>query len=655
MKIRNIGILAQVDAGKTTITEQMLYLAGELKSIGSVDKGTSFTDSMSVERERGISVRATTISFNWNDLKINLIDTPGHKDFASEVERSLTALDGAILVISAVEGVEAQTETLWKALQNLQIPTLIFINKIDRMNSDTELVLENIVSNLTPDIIQLQNPVQEAKAEADISKICLKTIPELNPELYAEYVEKIAETDDELLEKYLEGRSIKSDELISYFQKAVTKTQLYPVLFGIAKNGIGIPELLAAVQNYLPAPKIAECSEFSASIFKIENNKKLGKLAYLKINSGELRVKDNVKNSNLNLEEQINQIFVSTVKGFKSDNILSSGDIGVVKGLSSSRIGDSLGEQVPHQVYSLGISPLTVQVSAKEEKNYTDLAHALELLNSEEPNLNFQWLRGEREFNLDVMGLIHIQILEETIRSRFEIEVEISEPSIIYKESPTIKGTGFEAYTMPKPCWAVVKFEIEPGETGSGVVYKNCVSVDKIAQKYLNEVERTIPVVMKQGILGWEVTDLKITLIDGEDHFLHSRPNNFIMATQMGLRRGLQNCKMGLLEPIMSYVIEVPEDKCGRVMSDMTRLRGEFEPPDLMNGKALIRGLVPAATTLNYQIELYSFTSGKGKFSTQFHSYQPCELKEGTTREYKGIDPLDKAKYIMKMRKLLTE
>jgi ribosomal protection tetracycline resistance protein len=651
--IRNIGIVAHVDAGKTTITEQMLFLSGKLRKLGSVDTGTSVTDNLSVEKERGISVRAAAIRFEFQNTIFNLIDTPGHSDFSGEVERALSVLDGAILIVSAAEGIESQTTLLWNYLKALNIPTIIFINKIDRMNSDVEKVIEDIQANLTQQIIVMQNPIREASPDAEIKVIDLN-----NPDTrwFTDLSEKVAEQDDDLLEKYLEGEKLKTDDVLSSFKMSCRTVKLYPVLLGIAKTGIGIKELLSAIIQYLPPPEIKKVSsDLSARVFKIQHNPILGRLAFVRIFSGSIKPRDQIHNATRSIDEKVNQIKYLSVRGWQEISELATGEVGVVSGLKSAQIGDQLGVPSEIEYPHLSVSPFIVQVVAEDPADYTALAEALSILNLEEPNLNFNWDREERQLSIEVMGYIHIQILQQTILDRFGLNVILTDPAIIYKETPSKPAEGFEQYTMPKPCWAVCRFQIEPGITGSGIQYNSQVSTDKIAAKYQKEIERNIPKALQQGPKGWEITDIKITLIDGEDHEIHSRPENFIIATNIALMKALTSAKTNLLEPILFYSISISEEKCGRVMSDIIQRRGTYETPELANGIALIKGTVPAATTLDYQLILNSTSAGKAAFRTNFHSYQKCATKDGIVRTYKGINPLDRSKYILKMRGAIIE
>ncbi len=647
-KMRNIGILAHVDAGKTTITEQILFLAGELHRLGNVDAGSSVSDSMKVEQERGISVRSAALRFEYQNVIFNLIDTPGHSDFSGEVERALSVLDGAILVISAAEGIQAQTTVLWQYLRTLAIPTIIFINKIDRITADVEGVLDGIEASLSPHFVLLQRPVAQASMDANIVPWDADIAAD---EWFSGNVDKIVEQDDTLLMRYLEGEALSTQELAISLGVSCRAAKLHPVLLGVAKRGVGISELLQGIIDFLPQPAMAAAPEpLAARVFKIIHDPGLGKITFLRVFGGKFQPRDLLHNATRGIDEKVNMIKVHRASGWQDTPYAAAGDVVAVAGLKSAAVGDVLGTDLLPEKPLLSVAPFSVQVVAEDPTDYTALAQALGILNAEEPNLNFVWDRDERTFTVEVMGYIHIQILQQIIHDRFAIAARLTEPIIIYRETPLQTATGSEAYTMPKPCWAVVSYRIAPGKPGSGLVYHSEVSVDKIASKYQKEIQRMLPGALKQGPLGWQVTDIDITLIDGEDHEVHSRPGDFTIATMMAVMKGLTQRGTTLLEPVFAYSITIEEDKCGRVMTDIIKMRGSYEPPVIQRGFATISGVVPAATSLDYQITLSSISSGKAVFYTHFSGYRPCAVAEGSIRPYNGVHPLDRSKFILKMR-----
>ncbi len=648
-KIRNIALFAHVDAGKTTITENLLFSGGNIRTKGNVDKGTSQTDFLEIEKEKGISVRSACVSFQKSEFTINLIDTPGHIDFSSETERALSAIDGAVLIISAVEGVQSHTETLWHLLQKLNIPTIFFINKIDRSGADVELVIDEINKILTKNTISLQKAENEASDSAFVSNLFNE-----NTETNIELIETIAEQNEPLLERFLDDETITFNELRTNLQQAVHSCKLFPVLFGAAKNEVGTAELLDAIIDYLPAPK-AENNELSGYIYKVEHDKTLGKICHVRLFSGKLKKRDIVYNATQETEEKIAQIKKVYTQKYVDIEDIESGDIAAVTGLTKAKAGDIIGRADFERKNQLidEISLLTVKVTAKNSADAPKLLSAFQQLSDEDPALNMQWLNDLRELHINIKGEIQLEILTEILKSRFSIEAEFDKPVVIYKETPAKVGEGYVRYWMPKPCWAIMRFKIEPAPRGSGVEYKSEVSFNKIKQRYQNQVEQTIPKALKQGIKGWEVTDLKITLINGEDHEIHTHPPDFAIATPMGIMDGLQNCDTVLLEPILSFRITAPEEMLGTIASDLTKMRAEFGNPQFENGKVILEGKVPVATSMDYPIKLASVTGGKGKISTQFDSYRECALEHGKTIPYRGISPLDTAKYILHARNAL--
>jgi ribosomal protection tetracycline resistance protein len=646
--IKNIGIFAHVDAGKTSITEHFLFAAGQIKSIGSVDEGSTVSDEMSIEKERGISVKSSYISFEIDDHLINLVDTPGHVDFSSELERSLLVIEGAVLLLSAVEGVQAHTLTIWNALRKRHIPTIFFINKIDRPGADSQQVIEDIKKELTDSLIELNTVDQEGKDNAGTKELFKAN--KLNDTI----LEALSEQSDEILENYLEGNPVDFDLAEKVLREAVHTCQVYPVLCGSAKFSVGINELIQSVINYLPNFPQAKHDTPSGIVFGIKHEKD-GKYALVKLLSGSIKVKDLIQYSENAHEEKINALRKKLGAKYIQLDALHAGDIAEVSGLKEAKTGDRIGEIENEKTKKaiLKTPLLTVQIKAEEEKHYADLAKALQILTEEDPYLDFEWIKEEQELHVKVMGWMQMQIIERILEDRFGLIAKFEDPTVIYKETPSKTGEGFVQYWMPKPCWAILKFKIEAGERGSGVFYESKISVDDVHQKYQNEVERTIPNALKQGIKGWEVTDIKISLIEGEDHEIHSRPGDFKIATPMGIMNGLNEIGTTLLEPILSFKITAPEDLLGKITSDIIQMRGTFNSPETENDMFIIQGTMPLATSIDYPVKLSSRSGGKAKISTEFHSYQACKDEEGVIREYKGISPLDTAKYILKARKAI--
>jgi len=646
-RIRNLGILAHVDAGKTTVTDQMLYLSGSTRAVGNVDKGTSLSDALEVEKKRGISVRASTMSFAWREVQINLIDTPGHVDFSAEVERSLRVLDCAVLVLSAVEGIQAQSEPIWDALAAMGIPTLLFINKIDRKGADVTGVFAELQRTFSPDVVLLNRADNEGFDEAGID--------ELSAEQTIVLIEKVAEQDDELLERYLDGKVSESQVVQAALVQAIHNRKLFPVMCGAAKSRAGIEALLDAIVCYLPDATTQVDRPVSGVVYRIDHDDRFGRIAGVRLFAGYLQTRDTVVNYTADRHEKIAQIKRSTSNKLEDVGTLAAGDIGFLCGLPDVQIGDILGEPEPVPGdYALSEPLLSVQVRPIDETEHTPLAKALQQLASEDPHLNFRWYGEERELHVKIMGAIQIEILTAILTTRFGIAAEFSDPTVIYRETPATQAYGGDSYTMPKPCWAIVNYLLEPGPRGSGIEYHTEVNVDQIKLKYQKEIEASIADALRQGIKGWEVTDLKITLVDGSDHVLHSRPGNFKLATNIALMQGLMAADTILLEPYLAYRITGPEAIVGKVTADIVEMRGSFEPAEMVAGQFVLRGRFPLATSMDYAIRLNGLAGGKAKMTLRFDGYEECPPGQGVEREYKGISPLDRSKYILLMRGAIT-
>ena len=650
-KIKNIGILAHVDAGKTTITENFLFLSGETRQRGSVDDGSTVTDQLEVERQRGISVRSTYVSFRWKDTFINLLDTPGHVDFSAEVERVLRVLDGAIVVMSAVEGVQAHTVTIVERLKEMDIPFLIFINKIDRDGADFETLLYDIKKDLQLAPIPLWAPSDEGTPLANIYPYWDSSIPSNFQELDEKVIESIIELDDALIEQYLDENPILRSDLWKSAHKNIHQKKLTPVVTGMAKKNIGMEALLNAILEYLPDTTQETNRPLAALVFKIEHHKRYGRLAHIKVFEGAIHPKETVFNNRVNEERKVGLTKKMTLNKLADVDSITAGNIGLITGIADIYAGDILGNPKPiPESKTLQQPIMTIQVIPNAIQDYNALGQALQILDSEDPSLGLKWYKDEYEFHIQIMGAIQTEILKDQLSKRFGVETTLENPTIIYKERPLKQAEGYIRYWMPKPCWAIMTFLIEPGAIGSGVVYSSQVRQSDIHLKYQNEIERTIPRALKQGIKGWEVTDIKITLIAGEDHVMHTKPGDFILATPMGIMKGLQAAGTELLEPVLSFTIKAPEEHLGKIAGDLTRMRARFANPVFETGNFILNGFVPAASAVDYGIKLSSVTSGKGRIHLKLHGYEPCPKGEGTTRAYKGVSPLDESKWILHQR-----
>ena len=634
-QIRNIGIFAHVDAGKTTLSEQLLAHAGAIRIKGSVDSGTAHTDTLPVERRRGISVKATCVSFRHKDVRINLIDTPGHVDFSAEVERSLWALDAAVLVVCAVEGVQPQTEVLFNAMAEQRIPVIFFLNKTDRVGADPERVLGQIHRLLTKKAVMI------ADAEAVTELIC--------------------EQDDELFERYLNGEAFDDDLLRQRLSQLSRNTEAYPVLCGSALRDEGVSPLLDAIADFFPAPK--PCGDLCGVVFAAQHDRSLGRGVWVRLFGGALENRapialpagtDPVTGEQKTESFKISQIF--DPDGNPTGKLLP-GDIGIVYGLGNIPIGHVLGnaDLVPRRIEPgrLRTPLITVQVIPEKPEQMQALHQACTVLSGEDPLLQAQYIRALNELHLQVMGTIQLEILEEVLKTRFDLNVTFTPPAIIYRETVAQSCEGFVAYLAPKPCWAILRFRIDPAPRGSGVTFKSEVPVRTVKAQYQNQVAQAMPLALNQGRLGWQVTDVNITLIDGGDHQFHTHPLDFIVATPMAIQDGLRNGGSTLLEPILDVRFLLPPESVGRVISDVSTMRGEVLDSFSDGERMILNARIPVQSSLDYSITLASFTGGRGAMSVRLHGYRECPLELGATAKRRNVDPLDTSKYILAARSAL--
>ena len=650
-KMINIGIVAHVDAGKTTLTEQMLYLSGAVRQVGNVDEGTAQTDWLPVERARGISVKASSVIFDWKDTQINLIDTPGHVDFSGEVERTLSVLDAAVLVVSAVEGIQSQTEVLMDAFASMHLPYILFINKLDRAGSDYASVLEELKKYLRSqgkEIFAINFPVGEGESGCRVSLHPLD-----DPMIREELVLLLAEKQEALMDQYLEEGDLPDDTLFSALREAVKETRVVPVVCGASKENIGVDMLLDSIVVWLQ-PDVGKVDEaLSGQVYKVEHDQAMGKIAHVRLFSGMVKNRDAIYLPRTDSEEKVTQI--RRISGRKQSDIgaVYAGEIAALCGLSSVRAGDMIGHLAPKREYQMAVPLLTVQILPVDPEQLMPLVNALQELADEDPLLEFEWLQNEKELHIKITGNIQLEILTVLLKERYGLDVVFSEASVIYKETPTRCGEGFEAYTMPKPCWAVVHFRIEPLPRGSGLQYASVIPNKQMLYRYQTHVETAVPRALKQGLYGWEVTDLKVTLIGGEHHVLHTHPLDFFVATPMGNMNGLENTGTTLLEPILSVRLNADESVLGKTISAFLRMRGEFDSPVVKKGVFTLEGRLPVADSLQFPVEFAAMTSGKGLYNARFSHYTECPLELGRVAKRRGIDPRDRAKWILHARQTL--
>lgn len=641
MKKINIGIVAHVDAGKTTITENLLYLSGAIKKPGRVDTGDTQTDSMELEKKRGITIKTSAISYDWKNEKINILDTPGHADFVSEVERSLSILDGAVLVVSAVEGIQSQTRILFDTLMNLKIPTIIFVNKIDRAGADCRKLIKKMKKTLSDNIIALQEVFNEGNKDAVLG------------ELYAENIlvdieECLSEFDDHVLESYINGETLDKKILENKIKFCAKKAELYPVLFGSAINGTGVENLLDAIIKYFPFTEGGDDEDLSAVVFKIDNSDINDKKVYLRLFNGKLNLRDVISTYDKRVIEKVKRI--STLKNCKQidDTCISSGDIGVIHGIKGLKIGDIIGVACNKIKYTKIEQPtIKTKIYPSDTSDSGKLFEVLKLMTEEDPLLELEVGDFKNDIFVNLFGEIQMEILQSMIEEKYGIRVCFSDTLTIYKETPQRPAEAAALFNQYlNPFRAEVGIMIEPLGEGEGLKYISQVSTGSLPKTFQNAIEESVYNTCKQGLLGWEVTDLKVTLVHGIFDSVTSTPADFRNLTPMVLMEALNKAGTFLMEPLYEFSLKIPISSSGRVMSDLQKMRADVNNISAEEEDIYIEGLIPVNTSKKYTIELNSYTEGKGIFLTKFHGYTKVPLYLGQCREKAKIDPLNKKMYI---------
>ncbi len=642
MGVINIAFAAHVDAGKTTLTELMLYKTGAIRKLGSVDNGTAQTDFLPVERERGISVRAAVTTLNIGETTVNLIDTPGHADFSAEVCRALSVIDGCILILSAVEGVQAQTEIIFDTLRKHNIPTIMFINKTDRMGADVGAVYDQIRSKLSDKAVMLPNQSDEAEVE--------------------QFISSVAEYDDNVAEEYILGTGTYEQAYASLGERTRhfhTDTRLYPVMCGSAICDIGIDRLIQGITQFItPRPLEGAHGVSLGLVFKVDADDAMGRIAHMRVFCGSFENRDTVTLLPDGVTGKITQIRRFRGERYEDAGKAQSGEIVGIMGLAEAKPGDVIviGDTESAQGYMPRLiampKPLmSVSVKPVDLKDFHALTKALTVLNDEEPLLDYYHAQETGELIISITGLIQEEVYEHILRERFGIEVSFGEPRVIYMETPSRIGEGVDYYTMPKPCWAVLRFIVEPLEPGSGIIYECKVSPKELPYRYQNHVETAVPRVLKQGLKGWNVTDIKVTLVYGEYHNVHTHPLDFFVCTPMALMKALDNCGTTLLEPILAFRIACPAEATNAVIGELLRMKAEIEAQQIENDRCSIEGYIALSASMDMNIRLASASKGRAVVFTDLSGYRKCDAE--TIAPRRGVNPLDRSKFILWARNAL--
>jgi len=636
--VRNIGVFAHVDAGKTSLTERMLSHCGAIRKEGSVDAGTAHTDNLDIERRRGISVRCACAPMQWQGVEIRLLDTPGHADFAAEIERAMWALDGAVVLLSAAEGVQPQTELICEALEDQAIPYLFFINKCDR--ADPAEAIAQAKAQLSPAAVDIRDD------EAMMA-------------LWAEH-------DEQTLEDYISGNIYPRAKLLQGLSALTREGKAHPIVCGSALKDEGVEDLLNAICLHLPEPGGDSAGPLCGIVFSLDHSDPvMGRAARVRLFSGTLRnrepvlvpVPDNdfgVKQPPV--ERKVTQIRALSVDGKGKDlGEIGAGDIALVYGLGDIRTGAILGDAqlLGRKAHSGRMKEplITVSIEPDDPKNAPALDKALQILCAEDPLLAAVKTGGQ--IQMRITGRIQLDVVSEMLESRWGLHVHFGPPRIIYRETISQSARGFYAYTMPKPCWAIIEFQIDPLPRGSGVVFESVVPARDIMPRYQHQVQQAIPLAIRQGMLGWRVDDVKITLTGGNHHLIHTHPLDFIVATPVAFLDGLQRGGSTLLEPMLTARITVPADLGGKVLSRVAAMRGEVTQTESAGDSVRMTATIPAATSVDFPTELSILSSGRGALSMQVSGYRECEMREGATCERIGVHPLDTSKYILAARSAL--
>ena len=681
-RVRNIGIAAHIDAGKTTTTERILFYSGVVHKMGEVHDGAAVTDWMAQERERGITITAAAISTSWKDHRINIIDTPGHVDFTIEVERSMRVLDGVIAVFCAVGGVQPQSETVWRQADRYKVPRMVFVNKMDRTGADFLKVYAQIKDRLRANAAPIQLPIGAegelsgiidlVKNKAFVYKDDLgKDIEETEvPAAMADEVakwrtklmESVAETDEELLDIFFETGELNEEQLRKGIRLGVLKHGLVPILCGSAFKNKGVQLLLDAVVDYLPAPvdvppiqgllpdgteamrPADDSAPFSALAFKVMADP-FGKLTFVRIYSGVLQKGSYVLNATKDKKERISRLILLKADDREEVDELRAGDLGAVLGLKDTTTGDTLCvDSSPIILESLYIPEpvISVAVEPKTKGDMEKLSKALQSLSEEDPTFR---VRTDPETNQTViagMGELHLEILVDRMLREFKVEANIGAPQVSYRETirGSAKGEGrFARQTGGKGQYGHVVIEMEPGEPGSGFVFANKIVGGIVPKEYIGPAEAGMKETCQSGVIaGFPMIDVKVSMVDGSYHDVDSSEMAFKIAGSLAFKDGVKKCKPVLLEPMMKVEVEVPEDFLGSIIGDLSSRRGQIEGQSVDDGQSKVQSKVPLAEMFGYATQLRSMTQGRGIFSMEFSHYEevPRSVAEAIISKNQG-------------------
>jgi len=668
-RYRNIGIIAHIDAGKTTTTERILFYTGKTHRIGSVDDGTTVTDWMEQERERGITIVSAAVSAEWNGYQINIIDTPGHIDFTAEVQRSLRVLDGGVVIFDAVQGVEPQSETVWRQADRYNVPRICFVNKMDRVGASYENTIEMIRDRLGANPIVVQIPIgNEAEFKGVIDLFTERAIiweddlgrepremeipPDMKPqvaEMRGRMIEEIAEIDDDLTLKFLEGDEISVEELRAALRKAVNTNQATPVYCGSSLRNKGVQPLLNAVVDFLPSPidvppvrgfnpltedevehLAADNERLSALVFKIVTDPYVGRLAYIRVYSGKITQGAMVYNSTKGKRERVGRLLRMYADRREDVSEILAGDIGATLGLKDSFTGDTLCDPT-HQILLEAISfpepVISVAIEPKTTADQDKMGEALRKLSEEDPTFHVRSDQDTGQTIISGMGELHLEVLVDRMLREFRVQARVGRPQVAYRESITrpvekaeyryIKQTGGRGQ------YGHVVLELEPAELETGIEFEDDIVGGAIPREYIGAIEKGVREAAEAGVLaGYPVTDVKIRLYDGSYHEVDSNEMAFKMAASLAFKEGIHKGGPVLLEPVMKLEVVAPELFLGDIIGQINARRGEILGTEVRPGNAqAVRAMVPLAEMFGYATDLRSSTQGRGAFTMEFDHY----------------------------------
>lgn len=608
-----IGILAHVDAGKTTLSEGLLYLCGSIRTLGRVDHKDAFLDTYAMERARGITIFSKQAELTMGDMEVTLLDTPGHVDFSAEMERTLQVLDYAVLVINGADGVQGHTRTLWKLLKQYEIPTFVFINKMDQPGTDPKGLLTELQTLLDDRCLDFTPTVREGRPG----------------ELSEELLDSLAMCEEAMMEEFLATGRVEPDSI----RQAIHNRNVFPCFFGSALRLDGVETLIQGISTYALCPDYGE--EFGARVYKISRDAQGNRLTHLKITGGVLKVKTLLAHQGT--EEKVDQIRMYSGSGFRTETLVEAGSICAVTGLEASCCGEGLGIEVDSLVPVLE-PVLNYQVLLPEDCDVHQAWKQLQQLEEENPLLHMTWQEGSSEIHVQVMGEVELEILKGMIQERFNLDVSFGKGSLVYKETIAgpVEGVG---HFEPLRHYAEVHLLMEPGEPGSGLQFESQCSEDMLNRNWQRLILTHLEERQHPGILtGSEITDMKITLTAGRAHQKHTEGGDFRQATYRAVRQGLRKADCVLLEPVYEFRLEVPMGNSGRAMADIQRMYGTCQPLELEGELAVISGTAPVSTMSGYQSEVNAYTRGGGKLFCSLKGYMPCHNAEEIIEQY-GYDP----------------